>query len=92
MPDDVPDAVKRDRHRALMAAQAAISLELNRARIGRDEEVLVDGVSKTDESRVTGRSRGHRIVVFPGAPDLAGKIVRARIEGATALTLSGQMA
>ena len=48
MPDQVPDAVKKARLDELMYVQRGISRELNKALIGREVEVLVEG--KSDES------------------------------------------
>ena len=94
VPDDVPEAVKRERNQILLRLQQRISLELHRERIGTVEEVLVEGPSKLDPKRLTGRSRAHRIVVFPGSADegLVGKLVPVRITDATALVLSGERA
>ncbi len=44
--DDVPEAVKQERHAAMFALQNSICLENNRAMIGRTVEVLVEGPSK----------------------------------------------
>jgi len=90
LPDDVPQDVKEARHRELSSVQERISLEKNRARIGKVEEVLVEGVSKLDATRVTGRSRQFRLVHFPGGPDLAGQYVQVRVTDATNLALLGK--
>lgn len=89
LPDDVPQDVKESRHRALAEVQERISLEKNRARIGQIEDVLVEGVSKLDETRVTGRSRQYRLVHFPGTRELAGQYVKVRITDASNLSLIG---
>jgi tRNA-2-methylthio-N6-dimethylallyladenosine synthase len=49
--------------------------------------VLVEGPSKLDPTRLTGRSRTNRLVHFPGPAELAGEVVRVRIASATALAL-----
>jgi tRNA-2-methylthio-N6-dimethylallyladenosine synthase len=90
--DDVPEEEKRRRHRVLMEAQERISLEKNRARIGQRLEVLVEGVSKRDAGRQTGRTGTFQIVNFEAAGDLRGRFVTAEITGATALALSGETA
>jgi tRNA-2-methylthio-N6-dimethylallyladenosine synthase len=94
MEDDVPERVKRERNAALLGAQERISGELNAARVGSVEEVLVEGVSKNDPSRLTGRTRGNSIVVFPGAPSdgLEGKLADVKIVASTPLTLIGERA
>jgi tRNA-2-methylthio-N6-dimethylallyladenosine synthase len=94
LPDDVPEAVKRERNQVLLRLQARISAEINAARVGQVEEVLVEGPSKLDPGRLTGRNRAHQIVVFPGsaAEGLAGKFVPVRITAATPLVLAGERA
>jgi tRNA-2-methylthio-N6-dimethylallyladenosine synthase len=90
--DDVPDDVKRSRNAILLEEQERISGEINAAHIGRVEEVLVEGISKNDPGRLTGRNRQNGIVVFPGTSEdgLEGKMVRVRLTGSTALTLIGE--
>ncbi|MEM7682263.1 MAG: MiaB/RimO family radical SAM methylthiotransferase [Planctomycetota bacterium] len=51
LPDDVPDAVKRERNQALLALQSRISAEVHAAYVGRTVEVLVEGVSPRDGGR-----------------------------------------
>jgi tRNA-2-methylthio-N6-dimethylallyladenosine synthase len=92
--DDVPEPVKQERNQRLLRLQEAMSLELYRRRIGSIEEVLVEGPSKNDPTRLTGRNRAHQIVVFPagaGRESLAGELVAVRIVDATALTLYGEL-
>lgn len=90
--DDVPDAVKRERNQVLLDLLERISLENHRARIGGLEEVLVEGPSRRDQVRYTGRTRGFQIVVFPAKAEeeLEGKIVGVRIVDATPLVLVGE--
>jgi tRNA-2-methylthio-N6-dimethylallyladenosine synthase len=58
--------------------------------VGRDLEVLVEGSSRTDPSRLRGRSRHNKTVNFSGdaAP---GELVLVRIDAATSQTLSGEL-
>ena len=93
--DDVPKTVKESRNRDLLAVQERISAEENAAFVGTTVEVLVEGPSKRNPSRLTGRARDHRIVILDvegatgGLPAsaLAGTIVRATVTRATALAL-----
>ena len=57
--------------------------------VGRTLEVLVEGPSRTDPSRLRGRSRHNKVVNFTGlgAP---GELVEVEILDATSQTLSGQ--
>jgi len=58
--------------------------------VGRDMEVLVEGSSRTDPSRLRGRSRHNKAVNFSGlaAP---GELIPVRITGATSQTLTGEL-
>jgi len=89
--DDVPADLKRERHRRLSEAQHAVQLELNRALVGTEVEVLAEGKGRIDAGRWTGRTRSGRIVAFTpaAAGDPSGKLVRVRVEDATALVLLG---
>lgn len=88
--DDVPQDVKKERHRLLSEAQHGISLELNRAFIGRKVKVLCEGASKTDPSRWTGRTESFRIAAFTSGRDPTGKLVDVLVEDATSLVLLGR--
>jgi tRNA-2-methylthio-N6-dimethylallyladenosine synthase len=81
----------RDRIERLFAVQAAIQLDLNRRCIGSTVEVLVDGPAKRGEGCWQGRGDDNRVVNFSAAPGLApGRLVLARIRGATAHGLLGE--
>jgi len=85
--DDVPDATKSERHRVLLAAQQEHDLRRRKAMIGRTVEVLVEGTSKGDSRKLTGRTRQNDIVVFEGPQHLCGELCRVEVVNATALTL-----
>jgi len=93
-PDDVPDEVKHERNQIVLKLTQRISSELNRERVGRVEEVLVEGPSKLDRARLTGRSRANQIVVFPGkvGEGLSGKLFPVKIVESTPLVLVGERA
>jgi len=90
--DDVPEEVKKERHARLADLQERISLRKNQARIGGVEEVLVDGPSKHDPNRLTGRTRTFQLIHFAGGPELVGQIVKVKVKDATPLSLSGELA
>jgi len=90
--DDVPEPVKAARNLRLLKAQEAVSLAKHRALVGGTYEVLVEGPSKKDPERLTGRTRGNALVHFRGDADLAGRLVDVRVEAATPLSLQGALA
>jgi tRNA-2-methylthio-N6-dimethylallyladenosine synthase len=88
MPDQVPHEIKVERMERLVELTQSIARERNRARIGRVEEVLVEGPSRTDPSLLRGRTRRNTTVNFTGSA-AAGELVAVAIEDATSTTLRG---
>jgi tRNA-2-methylthio-N6-dimethylallyladenosine synthase len=64
-PDQLPKEVVQERYDRLVELQDRISFERNRAQVGRVEEVLVEGPSKKDPGKLTGRTRTNKLVHFP---------------------------
>jgi len=102
--DDVPADVKRARLNELLALQEGIGLERNLAWLGREVEVLVDGVSDArahghDDDHTTmpagpalsGRTRGNKLVHLAGDPTLLGRAVRVRVDHAGPYALRGEL-
>jgi len=87
----VREVEKRERLSVLQALQAAHTLEKNRACIGRWEAVLVEGPNRNGREEMTGRTRGNRIVHFPGRAGLIGKTVSVRIVEAFPHSLRGEV-
>ena len=88
MPDQVPDEVKAERIERLIELCQRVAFERNRARVGRVEQVLVEGPSRTDAALLRGRTRRNTTVNFVGDA-LPGKLVDVRVDGATSTTLRG---
>jgi tRNA-2-methylthio-N6-dimethylallyladenosine synthase len=93
--DDVLKEEKERRDQVLLADQEKRGLERNRALIGTERDVLVEGPSKRNKSRLSGRDSGNRIVVWDmiegSAPAPAGSIVKVRILDAHAQILLGEI-
>src|SRR5207248_602088 len=88
MADQVPHEVKIERMERLVEATQRSARRENEARIGRVEEVLVEGPSRTDPSLLRGRTRRNTTVNFTGDAR-AGELVDVLIDGATSTTLRG---
>jgi len=88
MPAQVPEELKRDRIERLVEVVQRVAGARNRERIGRTEEVLVEGPSRTDETVLRGRTRRNTTVNFTGVAS-AGELVSVQIEAATSTTLRG---
>ncbi len=91
MPDQVPEEVKRERIERLIDVVQRVAAERNAERVGRVEEVLVEGASRTDPALLRGRTRRNTTVNFAGSA-APGDFVDVTIEGATSTTLRGAAA
>jgi len=65
--EQIPERVKKSRHNRLMKAQARVSFRRNRSLVGRQEQVLVEGLSEETDLLLQGRSRRQ-------APDVDGLV------------------
>jgi len=91
MEDQIPLDVKKRRLQKLMSVQNQESLEWRQHMIGKWVEVLVEGPSKTNSKRLTGRTRGNELVVFNGTLEMIGSLVNVRIIEAGSWTLIGEV-
>lgn len=89
--DDVPREKKRERNAGLLSIQKEIMEERHKEFEGAKFEVLVEGISKRDKAKLTGRTRTGRIVVFEGDASLAGEFVDVAVDSSTPLTLFGHI-
>ena len=94
--DDVPTEEKERRDQVLLADQEARGLRRNSALVGTVREVLVEGPSKRNSARWSGRDSGNRIVVWDAPPGgsapPAGTPIAVRITSAHAQILLGEPA
>ena len=88
MPGQVPEEVKQERIERLIESVQRVAAARNRERVGRVEEVLVEGPSRTDPTILRGRTRRNTTVNFTGSAT-AGELVGVRIEDASSTTLRG---
>jgi tRNA-2-methylthio-N6-dimethylallyladenosine synthase len=87
--DSVPEAEKARRLERLIALQETISAEINRALLGREVPVLVEGPARRPAGWMAGKSPQMKTVVFPG-PATPGEVRHVRVEATTSHTLSGE--
>ena len=88
LPDQVPHEVKVQRLERLVEVIQRRAHERAQRFVGRTLDVLVEGPSRTDPSRLRGRSSHNKVVNFDGLAS-PGEIVHVEITGATSQTLSG---
>ncbi len=86
----VPHEAKVERMQRLVEVVQRRASERAQRFVGRELDVLVEGTSRTDPSRLRGRSRHNKAVNFSGLAS-PGEIVPVRISGATSQTLTGEL-
>jgi tRNA-2-methylthio-N6-dimethylallyladenosine synthase len=89
MPDQIPHEVKVARMERLVEVIQRRARERAQRFVGRTLDVLVEGPSRTDPTRLRGRSRHNKVVNFDGLGE-AGDLVEVQISAATSQTLSGE--
>jgi tRNA-2-methylthio-N6-dimethylallyladenosine synthase len=90
-PDEVARQEKVERLKALTQIQDEIALFSNFSYLGREEEILIDGVSKKKRSEVCGRTDSNKVVNAAGCADLIGKFVNVKIYDAGKYSLHGKI-
>ena len=90
LPDNIPDEVKTERLNRMIALQNELSLASNRRDVGREFEVLVEGVSKRSSEELFGRTSQNKVVVFARGNRKAGDMARVRVTDASSATLRGE--
>jgi tRNA-2-methylthio-N6-dimethylallyladenosine synthase len=88
MDGQLPHPVKVERLERLLEVVQRRASERAQRFVGRTMEVLVEGTSRTDETRLRGRTRHNKAVNFDGVA-AAGEMVQVEITGATSQSLSG---
>lgn len=82
MQPKVPEEEKQHRLEELVALQNEIARDINRELVGEVYEVLVEEPDPKSEGHVRGRTRQHKLMIFPGGEELIGRIVPVRAEKA----------
>jgi tRNA-2-methylthio-N6-dimethylallyladenosine synthase len=89
----VPPEVAAERFAQLRVVVERSALAKHRGRIGRTEEVLVEGPSKRDPDVTSGRTRQNKLVHFPapGSPLRAGTFADVKVTAAAPHHLGGEL-
>lgn len=90
MPDDIPDEVKTARLTEIINLQNRLSEQSNKRDVGKEFEVLVEGLSKRSDKQLFGRTSQNKVVVFDRGDHSIGDYVRVRITGCSSATLFGE--
>ena len=89
MPDQLPLGVKEERNQQLLEAVNTAARKRYEGLIGRRTQILVEGPSKKNPARMTGRTRCNKIVVFDGSERHRSQIMDVKITRAGSFTLYG---
>jgi len=93
MPAQVPQKVREERNQRLLAVINEIAGRRYAALVGRQTQILVEGPSKKNPARMTGRTRCNKIVVFdPAGREHRGQLLDVKITRAGSFTLYGDPA
>ncbi len=93
MEDQIPEDIKHERFNRVLSKVNEILAKLNANYVGETVEVLVEGKSKTDETKFTGRTRQNKLVNFTvkdSSLDLIGELINVNISAATTFSLVGE--
>ena len=89
LPDDVPEEVKIRRLEEIISLQNGISKQRNEHCIGKEFEILVEGVSKRSSQQMFGRTSQNKVVVFDRSTQKVGDLVKVIVTDASSATLIG---
>lgn len=89
--DDIPEEVKKRRLNEIIALQGEIALENNRREVGREYDVLVEGVSHRSKEQLFGRNSQNKVIVFDKGDAAPGSYRRVRVKDCTQATLLGEL-
>lgn len=92
MPDQVPQEVREERNHRLLETVNAIGKRKYESFVGRQVQILVEGPSKKNAARFTGRTRCNRIVLFDGSERHRGQLMDLKITRTGLFTLYGDPA
>ena len=92
MENQIPEEIKHERFNRLVEAVNENVIRGNKFYEGKTVEVLVEGPSKTDETKLMGRTRNGRLVNFSCEDkNLIGKLVNVKINRAQPFSLIGEI-
>lgn len=89
-PDDVPQKTKLIRNRILLEDQDRVGLRINQELIGQEVEVLIEGASLRNSTRLSGRTRTGKIVIIEPVDTMSGPcMAQVKIDRAMPQTMYG---
>jgi tRNA-2-methylthio-N6-dimethylallyladenosine synthase len=92
MPEQVPQPIREERNQRLLEVINEIAKRKYSALVRRHMQILVEGPSRKNPARMTGRTRCNKIVVFDGSERHRGQLMDVKITRAGSFTLYGDPA
>jgi len=90
--DQIPQKVKEERNHLLLSDLSDITQKHNKALEGNTLKVLVEGPSKRNSERWTGRTTTNKVTIFEPEPKIKpGDIIQVKIDRSTSMTLFGEI-
>ena len=89
MPGQIDEHIKEERNRDLLSIVNEATRRSGERLVGRNVQVLCEGLSKINPTRLMGRTRTNKIVVFEGNEKLIGEIVDVHVQRANGFSLYG---
>ena len=86
----IPDGVAQARLERMIEVTRAVQSEINRAEVGRTEEVLIERAGRTP-GQLLGRTRRNKVVAFDGDPALIGSCRAVLLERTSGATFGGRL-
>ncbi|MEW9124657.1 MAG: tRNA (N6-isopentenyl adenosine(37)-C2)-methylthiotransferase MiaB, partial [Thermotaleaceae bacterium] len=87
--EQIPEDVKHTRFNKLLDVLNTISAKKNSLYKDKVVEILVEGESKNDDTKLMGRTRTNKLVNFSGEKEMIGKLVQVKITEAKTFSLEG---
>ncbi len=89
--DDTPQELKLERLMRLQKRIDDLAQDVSQSMVGSIQRVLVEGLSKKDDTELAGRTDNNRIVNFVGNPRLVHSFVDVRITSSLPHSLRGEI-
>jgi tRNA-2-methylthio-N6-dimethylallyladenosine synthase len=86
MAEQLPEEVKMERNQELLRILDDIAAVRVKSLLGREEEILVEGESRTSDARFQGRTRTNRLVLIEANERWRGQLLPVRLTESTGFT------
>ena len=89
--DDIPLEIKKRRLAEVITKQSELSHARNKMDLGKEQLILVEGISKKSDQEYRGRNSANKVVIIPAGDYKIGDYVLVKIIDCTPATLFGEI-